>query len=238
MRLTDFKALSFDCYGTLIDWEAGLFAGLAPLLSRAGVAADDSVLALFGELESRVQAGDPGLLYPQVLAEVHRRLAEEWQVAPDPAEAATFGHSVGDWPAFPDSPAALQYLKRHFRLVVLSNIDKASFALSNRRLSVEFDHVYTAEEIGAYKPDPRNFDYLIEHLEAEGIAKDGILHVAQSLFHDHVPANRIGLASAWIDRRAGRSGGGATRVPEVPVRYDFRFETLEALAAAHRAEVG
>ena len=237
MRLTDFKALSFDCYGTLIDWETGLSAALAPLAGRAGKPVDDEALASFGTLESAVQAAHPGWLYPAVLAEVHRRLAERWQVARDSAEEAAFAASVGDWPAFADTPAALFYLKRHFRLIVLSNIDKRSFALSNLRLGVEFDRILTAEEIGSYKPDPRNFEFLVGRLAEDGISKDEILHVAQSLFHDHVPANRIGLASAWIDRRSGR-GGGATPVPDEGVHYDFRFETLQQLADAHRAELG
>ena len=236
MRLTGFKALSFDCYGTLIDWETGLKSVLAPLAQRAGKVADDATLAEFGTLENQVEAANPAWLYPAILAEVHRRLADQWGVGRDPDEESAFAASVGSWPAFPDTPAALSYLKRHFRLVILSNVDKASFALSNRRLGVEFDHVFTAEEIGSYKPDPRNFDFLLDRLEAEGIGKDEILHVAQSLFHDHVPANRIGLASAWIDRRSGKSGGATPQADGV--RYDFHFSTLEALADAHRAEAG
>lgn len=236
MRLAAFKALSFDCYGTLIDWETGISAALAPLAERAGIAAGDEALAAFATVESRVQEANPDWLYPAVLAEVHRTLADQWGIARNPDDESAFAASVGLWPAFPDTPAALSYLKRHFRLVILSNVDKASFALSNRRLGVEFDHVFTAEEIGSYKPDPRNFEFLVERLEEEGIARSDILHVAQSLFHDHVPANRIGLASAWIDRRSGK-GGGATPEPVPGVRYDCRFETLEALADAHRAEV-
>jgi 2-haloacid dehalogenase len=236
MRLADFRALSFDCYGTLIDWESGLREALAPLARRSGRTVDESMLALFGSLETAVQKADPRALYPQVLAEVHRRLAEHWQVEADPAEHRAFGRSIGDWPAFPDSAAALAYLHRHFRLVILSNVDKASFALSERRLGTKFDHVFTAEEIGAYKPDPRNFHFLVDRLGAEGIGRNEILHVAQSLYHDHVPANVLGLASAWIDRRGG-AGGGATAPVDVPVRYDFRFESLEELAEAHRAEL-
>jgi 2-haloacid dehalogenase len=236
MRLSDFKALSFDCYGTLIDWESGLLEALAPLMSRAGVKAE-AALEQFGELETEVQSAQPDLRYPEVLAAVRRRLAERWGIESEASEDEAFGRLVGDWPAIPDTPEALRYLKRHFRLIILSNIDKASFALSNRRLGVEFDHIFTAEEIGSYKPDPANFTFMLERLAEEGISKSELLHVAQSLYHDHVPANRIGLASAWIDRRAGKAGGGATRAPDAGVRYDFRFESLEALAAAHRAEM-
>ncbi|MCC2664532.1 MAG: HAD-superfamily hydrolase, subfamily variant2, partial [Geminicoccaceae bacterium] len=126
--------------------------------------------------------------------------------------------------------------KQRYQLVILSNVDRASFAHSNQKLGVEFDATYTAEDIGSYKPDPRNFDYMLAHLAARGIAREQILHTAESLYHDHVPAKRVGLATCWIHRRAGKAGHGATRQPEAEVRPDFRFETLGAMAAAHRAE--
>jgi 2-haloalkanoic acid dehalogenase type II len=145
---------------------------------------------------------------------------------------------VGEWPAFPDSAEALAYLKGHFKLIILSNVDRASFAGSNRRLAVEFDEIFTAEDIGSYKPNLRNFEYLLEHLAANGVGKDDLLHVAQSLFHDHVPANRMGIASAWIDRRHDKPGAGATVLPDPMPHFDFRFTSLGELAAAHRAEQG
>jgi 2-haloacid dehalogenase len=239
MRLSDFSVLTFDCYGTLIDWETGISEALMPWLREAGVDLErDQVLEAFGELESAQQAATPGMLYPQLLAEVHRGLAGRFGIAPDAAAAAAFGASVGEWPAFPDSAAALAYLKQHYQLVILSNVDRASFARSNAKLGVAFDAVYTAEDIGSYKPDPRNFDYLLRHLAERGIARGQILHTAESLYHDHVPAKRIGLATCWIHRRAGKEGHGATRVPEGEVRPDFRFESLAALAEADRAERG
>ena len=232
-RLGDFAALSFDCYGTLIDWETGLWSALQPLLSRIPEPPSrEAALAGFAEAESRAQAEAPGLRYPEVLGEVHRRLAARWGAEPDAEAAERFGASVGDWPAFPDTEAALRRLKRRYRLVILSNVDRASFALTLPRLGVAFDDVFTAEEIGSYKPDPRNFAFLIGRLAERGIGRESILHVAQSLFHDHAPANAAGLASAWIDRRAGAGGGGATAPPPAGVRWDFRFETLAALADA------
>ena len=129
---------------------------------------------------------------------------------------------------------ALQYLKQHFRLVILSNVDRPSFQATNQRLGVVFDAVYTAQDIGCYKPDQRNFDYLLERINEQGVPKEKLLHVAQSLFHDHVPANALGLASAWIDRRQN-TGGGATAPADANVRYDFRFTSLGALAEAHSA---
>ena len=232
-RLQDFAALSFDCYGTLIDWESGLWTALQPLLARsAAPPAREAALERFAETEARVQAEVPARRYADVLAEVHRRLADAWGVAPDAAAASRFGASVGDWPAFPDTGDALRRLKRRYRLVILSNVDRASFARTLPRLGVEFDDVFTAEEIGSYKPDPRNFAFLIARMAERGVAREAILHVAQSLYHDHVPANAAGLASAWIDRRARAGGSGATAPPPPGVRWDFRFETLAALADA------
>ena len=237
MRLSGFNALSFDCYGTLIDWETGITEALRPLSERSGIS-PDRLLEAYGPVEHAIEIEQPGLLYSRLLERVHERLSRQFGVDPDDLAAAKFGASVGDWPAFPDSAEALRYLKQHFKLIILSNVDRQSFAASNRRLGVEFDHIFTAQDIGSYKPDLRNFEYLVGALERDGIARDRLLHVAQSLFHDHVPANRIGLASAWIDRRAGKDGSGATVVPDPMPHYDFRFTSLAQLAAAHRAELG
>ncbi len=236
MALKDYDALTFDCYGTLIDWESGLYTALGPLLSRAGVSLSrDTVLETFARHESAQQAATPAMVYADLLAAVHGQLAAAWGVTRDDAEDARFGASVGDWPAFPDTVAALGYLQQHYKLIILSNVDRRSFAGSNARLGVIFDAIYTAQDIGAYKPDQRNFRYLIDRIAEMGIGKDRILHVAQSLFHDHVPANAMGLASAWIDRRGAAGGTGATAPVAGPVRYDYRFPTLGAFAEAHRS---
>jgi 2-haloacid dehalogenase len=230
MKLHDFRALTFDCYGTLIDWESGLFTALGPLLRAAGQQDPrDAVLAQFARHESAQQAATPAMLYPQLLAEVHRRLARDWGVALDEAAHVAFGRSIPDWPAFPDSAAALAYLKRHYVLVILSNV-------SNARLGVAFDAICTAQDIGSYKPDPRNFRYLLATLERLGVAPRQILHTAQSLYHDHAPAQAAGLASAWIDRRQDAQGWGATRPPAGTPDYNFRFTSLAELASAHQAE--
>jgi hypothetical protein len=236
-KLSDFKTLTFDCYGTLIDWETGLFAALQPLLARAGSALSrDAVLEAFAARESAQQVRSPSLPYTELLAVVHRQLAAEWGAEPDGAEAQAFGASVGDWPAFPDTVEALAYLKKHFKLVILSNVDRPSFKVTQARLGVKFDAIYTAQDIGSYKPSPANFAYMLNKLGGMGVFRAEVLHVAQSLFHDHVPANQIRIASAWIDRRAGSGGSGATAPVTGAVRYDFRFESLGALAAAHKAE--
>ena len=237
MRLSDFKALSFDCYGTLIDWETGLAEALRPLQERSRATTEELIDA-FGPIEHQVEEDFPQLRYSEVLAKVHERLSRRFGIEPDPKEARALGQSVGDWPAFPDSADALGYLKQHFRLIILSNVDRASFVRSNERLGVEFDHIFTAEEIGSYKPALRNFEYMLEKLGDAGLAKGELLHTAQSLFHDHVPANRLGIASAWIDRRHDRPGSGATVLPDPMPHFDFRFTSLGEMAEAHRAEQG
>jgi 2-haloacid dehalogenase len=236
MKLTDFKALTFDCYGTLIDWEAGILAALEPLLNAGKITLGaEAVLAEFARQESAQQAATPAMLYRELLAEVHRRLAREWQVGLPQAAHLAFGASVPQWPAFADTPAALQYLGRHYQLIILSNVDRDSFAGSNAKLGVQFNAICTAQDIGSYKPDPRNFRYLIEAVAKMGIGRGEILHTAQSLYHDHAPAKAAGLASAWIDRRARRDGWGATLAPAGTPAYDFRFGSLREMADAHRA---
>ena len=237
MKLSDFEVLSFDCYGTLIDWESGLLSALRPFSERSGVAGEE-LLEAYGVIEFELEQERPNLVYSQLLEKVYARLCDRFGIEEDEVQAAKFGASVGDWPAFPDSVEALRYLKQHFKLVILSNVDRLSFAGSNRRLGVDFDFIFTAQDIGSYKPDLRNFEYLLTHLAEAGIGKEKLLHVAQSLFHDHVPANNMGIASAWIDRRHGRPGGGATVLPDPMPHFDFRFTSLGELADAHRAERG
>jgi 2-haloalkanoic acid dehalogenase type II len=236
--LTTYRALTFDCYGTLIDWESGLYEALQPLLRAGAVTRPrDAVLADFARHEAAQEAATPAMLYRGLLAETHRRLSREWGVSVPEDVHVAFGRSVPQWPVFDDTVAALRYLKGHYKLVILSNVDRESFAGSNRRLGVEFDAICTAEDIGSYKPDLRNFHYLLETVAALGVGGHEILHTAQSLHHDHVPAKALGLATAWIDRRHDREGWGATVAPEITPAYDFRFESLGALAEAHRAQL-
>jgi len=237
VKLGDFRALTFDCYGTLIDWETGILAGLRPLAVKAGGAlGDDAILEAFARHEAAQEAETPDMIYSRLLSVVHGRIAKEWGIAAGADEDARFGASVPDWPAFPDSAEALRYLEQHFRLGILSNVDRESFKGSNRRLGVEFDWIMTAEDIGSYKPSLRNFEFMIATLERNGVGKDKILHTAESLFHDHLPANRMGLASCWIFRRHEKEGFGATSKPAEMPRIDFRFNSLAELAAAHRRE--
>jgi 2-haloalkanoic acid dehalogenase type II len=236
MELTDFKVLTFDCYGTLIDWESGMLAALKPLTAKvARPLTPDQILEAHARHESSQQRVTPTRLYRDLLAIVHKRLAEEWGVPAGWEESVAYGRSVGDWPAFADTAEALRSLKRHYKLVILSNVDNESFALSNKKLGVTFDAVFTAEDIGSYKPSPRNFEYMLEKLEGYGIKKSEILHTAESMFHDHKPANDLGLASCWIHRRHEREGFGATMNPGAMPRYDFRFTSLADMAKTHEA---
>jgi 2-haloalkanoic acid dehalogenase type II len=239
MRLSDFSVLTFDCYGTLIDWETGMVSALQPLATKAGRhLGRDDILMAHARHESAQQRTTPALAYSRLLAVVYKRLGEEWGVPASWEDCLAYGRSVRDWPAFADSVPALQYLKQHYKLVVLSNVDNESFAFSNARLEVAFDAVYTAEDIGSYKPDARNFTYMLDKLATLGVQPSQVLHTAESLFHDHQQANAFGLASCWIHRRHDQQGFGATMDPGEMPRVDFRFTGMAELARAHRAEAG
>lgn len=221
------KVLTFDCYGTLIDWESGLLAALQPVLRRHGVALeDDAALETYAGLEAAAESG-PYLTYREVLATCLGHFGAHFQFAPSIDELERFSASVGDWPAFPDSAEALAALKKRFQLVVLSNIDDDLFALSNRRLGVTFDAVITAQQVQGYKPGHAHFHAALARL---GLPRENILHVAQSLFHDHVPAKQLGFQTAWVNRRLGRPGFGAT--PPAEARPDLEFPDMRSLAAA------
>ena len=235
MNLNDFSVLTFDCYGTLIDWESGIIEGLKPLTSKLPNALTrDEILDAHARQESSQQSWTPTKRYGELLQIVYKRLGEEWDIGVTPDQCMTYGNSVGKWPAFPDSVAALQYLKDHYKLVILSNVDNQSFAGSNERLKVEFDAIYTAEDVGSYKPSDRNFEYMLDKLATLGVEKSQILHTAESMFHDHGPANRHKLASCWIYRRHDQKGFGATMNPGEMPNYDFCFNSMADLVKAHQ----
>ena len=235
--LKDFRVLTFDCYGTLIDWESGILAGLKPLTDRLDrQIPHNEILESHAWHESRQQLTTPGMPYADLLATVYRRLAEEWSMPATWDECLAYGNSVSKWPAFPDSVDALRYLKQHFRLVILSNVDNASFAASNERLGVEFDAIFTAQDIGSYKPARRNFEYMLSNLVRLGFTKADILHVAESLYHDHAPANELAISNCRIYRRRGKEGFGAAMNPQAVPSCDFVFDSMQDLAAAHARE--
>jgi 2-haloalkanoic acid dehalogenase type II len=229
----EFRALSFDCYGTLIDWETGITAQLRQWATAHGVDVTDAdLLAAFGRFETGVETEHPTALYPDVLAMTLDRISDHFGVIPTDEDRASFGGSVGSWPAFPDSAEALARLKQRFRLIILSNIDRTWFAASNERLGVEFDLILTAQDIGSYKPDGRNFSALLEGIGTIGVSKDQLLHVAESLYHDHEPAIAAGLPSVWIHRRHEKEGHGATAPPSATVQPRWRFTSMAAFADA------
>jgi len=225
-----FEALTFDCYGTLIDWETGLVDAFRPVLAAHGVEADpEDLLARYARHEAELEGG-PYLSYRELVAESLRGVAAEVGFTPAPGEAEAFGAAVADWPAFPDSADALARLAERYRLGVITNCDDDLFAASRRRLGATFDWVVTAQQAGAYKPDERPFALAFERI---GLPRERILHVAQSLFHDHVTAKRLGLATVWIDRRSGRAGAGAT--PPAEATPDATYPDMASFAAAATA---
>lgn len=244
--LTDFDCLTFDCYGTLIDWEDGIYQALASLYTQLP---DDHplrhdrthLLEAFSKIQGIVQSANPTILYSNVLCQTYGRLAEELGLAASEADKAKFGQGVGDWPIYPDTVDALKRLQKHFKLVILSNVDNDSFkrTLTQQFKDVKFDAVYTAENIGSYKPDPRNFEYLIKHCEEDlGVKKGKIIHVAYALWHDHVPATIAGLATAWIERGEDVPSaiGGRLQDHSDKVYFSWRFKNMGEMADAFEGQ--
>ncbi|EDV27833.1 uncharacterized protein TRIADDRAFT_21266 [Trichoplax adhaerens] len=236
MELSDFDVLTFDCYGTLIDWESGILQALKPWLNQHKIELTDAtILEMYARHESKIEHDFPGIVYTDILYRVHKALAKEWNIIHSTDDEATrFSLSVKDWPTFSDSHDALKTLKRYYKLAILSNIDNQSIQHSINKLGVEFDYVFSAQDIGSYKPNQRNFQYLLDNLATCDIQASKVLHTAQSLFHDHVPAKAIGMATCWINRRYNKSGWGATPEPSHPVKPDFQFNSLADMAAARQ----
>ncbi|MCU1398837.1 MAG: haloacid dehalogenase type [Acidimicrobiales bacterium] len=232
----DIRALSFDCLGTLIDWETGIVQALQPWCAWRGVEVPRSrLLELFGQAETGVQRAHPTMIYPEVLGQVLRHVAAALYLDATDDECLEFGASVGTWPAFADTAIALRRLQQRYRLIILSNIDNASFQRCNRRLGVELDLVITAEDVGSYKPQMGHFDALFAGVEEMGIARNELMHVAQSLYHDIAPAKRLGMRSAHIDRQRAVEGFGAT--PAADAVPDLSYHSMEEFAAAALADV-
>ena len=230
LDLSRFKALTFDCYGTLIDWETGILKVLRAWTRRHDAdPSDDALLTAFAEAEHTCETETPTAAYPDILRAAQDRIAARLALPTSPAEADTLAESVRDWPPFDDAPTALATFKNHYKLVILSNIDRASFAYANRRLGVAFDAVITAQDVGSYKPNHGHFLRAFDLLAEMGINRDETLHVAQSLFHDHVPAQALGLKTVWVDRRRGRPGWGATKPPPVEIRPNLVVPDLAGL---------
>jgi 2-haloacid dehalogenase len=224
--LTRFEALTFDCYGTLVDWERGILAALRPLLRAhgAGGAEDDALLERFAALEAEAERG-AFRRYREVLRQVARGFGRAGGFVPGADEVEAFAASVGAWPPFPDTVEALGVLAGRYRLAIVSNVDDDLFAATAARLGVTFAEVVTAQQVGAYKPARAHFDEVLGRLD---LPRDRVLHVAQSLYHDVAPATALGFTCVWVNRRAGRPGSGATTPAEaVP---DLEVPDLATLA--------
>ena len=223
LDLSQFEWISFDCYGTLIDWESGILAYLRPLLQRHGRNLDDfSILDLYSQFEPREQAGEYRA-YRDILASVVHDFARESHFEATPAEAAGLADSIQHWQPFADTVPALHALHSRCKLAVLSNIDRGLFAHSAQKLKERFDVVVTAEDAGSYKPSTGNFDLLLSRLPAP---KARLLHVAESLFHDVRPAHSLGIATVWVNRRQGKPAAASRLVAAEP---DLEVPDLAAL---------
>ncbi|MCE2455076.1 MAG: HAD-IA family hydrolase [Gemmatimonadetes bacterium] len=202
-----FELLTFDCYGTLVDWERGIVDAARPVFQARGRSpSDGELLAGFAEHEHVVQA-ERYRKYREVLALTIERMADDAGFSPTAHECEAFAGSVGSWPPFPDTVEALRKLGSRYRLGVVSNVDRDLFAATQVALEIDFDWVVTAEDAGGYKPAPDHFDTM---RSASGIPAKRTLHIAQSLFHDIAPASALGYATVHVDRRSRGSGGGAT----------------------------
>lgn len=203
LDLNAYKVLSFDCYGTLIDWESGILAALKPLLFRHSISArDGELLRMYGELEREGQGHRPFLSYRQVLSRIVTGVGERLGFRPEADELGMLADSMKDWPPFDDTIPALNFLKERYKLAIISNVDRDLFETSASQLGIKFDWVVTSEEVGEYKPSLRNFRVALSRI---GVAKEDVLHVAQSLFHDVEPARAMGLATVWMNRAGARS---------------------------------
>ena len=220
-----YRVLTFDCYGTLIDWENGILNALRPLLLAHDIQlSDNNILEQYAEIESALETGEYRP-YRQILEAVVQQFGERFNFAPTPEEITALPDSVQNWLPFPDTIAALQRLHQKYKLVILSNIDDALFAGSAKHLQVPFDDVITAEQIGSYKPAITNFKTMTQRV---GVPQDQILHVAQSIHHDIQPASSLGLSTVWVNRRHSQDGAGAT--PIAKAEADLSVPNLQTLA--------
>jgi len=222
-----FEILTFDCYGTLINWEAGILSALHRMLSAHAKKVDDAtLLQLYGDFEQRSEQ-PPFRPYREVLASVVRQFGEELRFTPTPAEIQSLPDSLSTWRPWPDTVAALHQLKTRFRLAILSNVDDDLFATTRPQLGVEFDEVITAQQAQAYKPSLKLFELALSRIDAPA---HRVLHVGQSIYHDVVPAQALGLATVWVNRPSARPGVGAVKAAEA--KPDLTVTSLEELASA------
>lgn len=207
VNFQQFEVLSFDCYGTLIDWETGILTALKTILSNHSISLNDAqILELYAQLESKHQAGEY-LKYREVLKRVVQDFCVSLNVTPTELELNSLAESIKSWEPFPDTVEALQALRKQYKLTIISNIDDDLFAYTAQKLKIGWDWIITAEQVKSYKPSVQNFEVAIQHM---GIAPEKLLHIAQSIYHDIVPAKALGITAVWVNRRKGKAGFGAT----------------------------
>lgn len=213
------RLITFDCYGTLIDWESGMLAALRPIFSRSGRKITDAqLLEHYGEAEAELEAG-PYLPYRQVLSLAAQQMGRSLKAETSAQQGALFAESLIQWDPFPDTVAALQAMAQKFRLGIISNVDDDLFAETRKKLGVEFEFVVTAQQVQSYKPSLRNFQ---EALRRGGVEKNQLLHAGQSLYHDVAPANSLGIKNVWVNRPSVRPGSGAARPAQAQPTYEVR----------------
>ena len=214
LDFNQFEVLSFDCYGTLIDWESGILTGLKTILSShkitqeiASVSIDDEhLLEMFAQQESLLEEKEY-LTYREILKKVVQAFGVQLNFIPTEAEVNSLAESIQNWEPFADTVAVLKALKKRYKLTIISNIDDDLFAYTAKKLEVDFDWIITAQQVKSYKPALQNFEVAIERM---GIADHKLLHVAQSVYHDIIPAKSMGLSTVWVNRRKNKQGSGAT----------------------------
>jgi 2-haloacid dehalogenase len=220
-----FEILTFDCYGTLVNWEDGILRALRPLLGAHGKSLDDStILSLYGDFEANAEQGEYRC-YREVLAQVVRDFGKQFEFSPCASESASLVESLPDWKPWPDTVDALRKLRSRFRLAIISNIDDDLFSATHPQLGVEFDHIVTAQQAQAYKPSVKIFQLALHRI---GLPPDRILHVGQSIFHDVIPAQSLGLATVWVNRPSKRTGVGAVKAAKG--QPDLQVSSLAELA--------
>ena len=222
-----FEILTFDCYGTLINWEDGILGCLRRILATHGQQIDDAtILRLYGDFEAKAEQGEYRS-YREVLNSVVRRFGKQFGFAPCEEQVRSLAESLKEWKPWPDTVEALRLLKSRFRLAIISNVDDDLFAATRPQLAVEFSQIVTAQQARAYKPSLKIFELALSRI---GVPAHRILHVGQSLYHDVIPAQSLGMATVWVNRPSARKGVGAVKAAEA--QPELQVITVAELATA------
>jgi 2-haloacid dehalogenase/putative hydrolase of the HAD superfamily len=233
---SNYRAFSFDCYGTLIDWERGIKQLVSPWLAELDPQPpSDLLLTSFALMQAKFQTVRPALTYADVLRRTWGDIEATFGWPTDLARANSFADSVGTWPPFPDTIESLRYFKRFYRLAILSNIDNSSLGKTLKLLQVPFALTVTSQDAGTYKPSLVLFEKAIAMLDDMGISRNEILHIAQSKHHDISPGRELGLTTVWVNRRHSQKGSGATLATDAEPH--LTVTSLAELVSLHKAQM-